>query len=112
MVCKTKQEYKKDVTLIINPQELYNSYTKYQNLEKQRISLFKKQEIMEIVYEEMILDINDYFRKVTEFLEIPFIQPKTDLVRQNTKKLPEIIQNYDELKRYFANTELAIFFDD
>ncbi|MCS7039613.1 MAG: sulfotransferase family 2 domain-containing protein [Caldilineales bacterium] len=64
---------------------------------------------MEIVYEEMILDINDYFRKVTEFLEIPFIQPKTDLVRQNTKKLPEIIQNYDELKRYFANTELAIF---
>lgn len=103
---------KEDVILTINPQELYNSYNKYKNLQRQKISLFEEQEIMEIIYEEMILDINSYFYKITEFLNIPFIQPKSKRVKQNTRKLNDIIENYNELKNYFANSELAIFFDD
>jgi LPS sulfotransferase NodH len=109
---KQNKSIKGNIALTIDPEELYNSYNKYRNLERQRIILFENHKIMEIVYEEMTMDINDHFCKITKFLEIPFIQPKTDLVKQNTKKLREIIQNYNELRHYFANTELAIFFDD
>jgi LPS sulfotransferase NodH len=109
---REKKVYDKKIRLTINPKELQNSYTKYQDLQKRRISLFDSRQILEIIYEEMIVDLDSQFHTIARFLSVPFIMPKSNLIKQNTRALREIIENYDELKSYFENTELSVFFNE
>jgi len=104
--------YDKEVRLTINPQELQNSYNKYQNLQRQRIALFDSRQVLEIFYEEMIADLDSQFHTITSFLNVPFIIPKSNLIKQNARILREIVENYDELRVYFRGTELSVFFSE
>jgi hypothetical protein len=74
--------------------------------------LFDSRQILEIIYEEMIVDLDSQFHTIARFLSVPFIMPKSNLIKQNTRALREIIENYDELKSYFENTELSVFFNE
>ena len=106
-----------------------SSHRKYSDLCKEHVLVsftvdelnkgFKQTREWEAVGNEMFRnhpllpnDKTNTFRKVALFLGVEFVQPKTELIKQNTKSMRETITNYDELKSAFSQTEWGLFFED
>lgn len=73
---------------------------------------FKEHRILRISYEELIQNPDKTFLRVCNFLEVPFQKPNTSFKKQNPERLEELVENYQEIKDYFMNSEFASFFED
>lgn len=74
--------------------------------------MFKNHPLLHVCYEDMVRDPEGIFAKITDFLDIPYIQPETNLKRQNPESMKVLLKNYDELKSAFNNTKWESFFED
>jgi hypothetical protein len=65
-----------------------------------------------LYYEDLNINKITESKRVIEFLNLTPIDLKTNQIKQNTKKLSERIENFDELKAYFKNTKWESFFNE
>lgn len=108
---KEKSELKAPV-LVIKPQELWSAYEKTRQMQEDRVSILQNQRMIDLTYEGLVEQPVAEFGKITHFLEIDDIAPQTNLRKQNTRKLSEIITNYAELKEGLVGTELESFLEE
>lgn len=108
---------KKEVDKVRNRQvsftkeELEEGFNKTKRWEANAVEDFSEHPFIEICYERMISDPENEFAKLTSFLGVDPMAPKTNLRKQNPGKLQDLIENYDALKAEFAETEWQRFFD-
>ena len=72
--------------------------------------LSKTNEILEVTYEELNINLDNTFKKLTQFLgvENKIIPPKTEKIE--TRSVREVITNYDVLKADLSNSVYSKYF--
>lgn len=105
-----KPEKVKQLRVKIAPVEFEKYFQSYQensaNIEK-RINGY---EWYQTSYESLIADFDNITQEMQTFLDLEprTIRPATH--KQNTRPLPEMLDNYEENRRYFEHTKHAVFF--
>ena len=74
--------------------------------------LFAHHPGLEVVYEDLAADPQRVCECVFRFLGLPPRAVSSRLVKQNTRGLREVVENYDELKAHFAGTQWEGQFDE
>lgn len=67
--------------------------------------------VMDLTYEEVSRDPVAAIRDIQEFLGVDQIDPQLDMVKKEVRPLSQVIDNFDELKREFAQTKWSSYFD-
>jgi LPS sulfotransferase NodH len=73
---------------------------------------FKAYPMLTVYYEDLVNDPETVFRKITDFLGVRFVSPRTDLKKLNPEKMRDLVTNYAELKSAFQGTEWQAFFEE
>ncbi len=102
----------KEMVVTFTVDELSEGFKQTRGWEQSGDEMFRNHPLVSIYYEDLVNDPDSTFYKVTEFLGVPYVKPKTQLRKQNTKSMRETVINYEELKSAFAETEWQPFFDD
>lgn len=72
-----------------------------------------KVEYFNLVYEDFASNISGELNKITDFLGLDRTEtPISNLRKQNTSKLEDVIENYAELKEYFKTSRWKDFFEE
>jgi len=100
----------KQVTMTAD--ELRAGFRQTREWEDECLRMFRVQPLLEVVYEDFVADPQVQFRRITDFLGLPYRPPQTSLRRQNPEPLRRLVINFEELAREFSGTEWAAFFSD
>lgn len=73
-------------------------------------TLFENHPKISIYYENLVSDPKVY-QSVLEFLDVPYVAPKSVLKRQNPEPLKALLENFEELKTAFADSRWSHLFD-
>jgi LPS sulfotransferase NodH len=74
---------------------------------------FMDRPMLEVVYETMVAQPQETFRRVGEFLGVSDIDPShIGIRRQNPERLAELIANYEDVRRLLTATEYASYLDE
>lgn len=92
--------------------ECLNYLKKIKEYEEEYNSFFSEHEMIEIIYENLMRDVDQETRKVQEFLGIEVKKLKSCLRKDDKKPLSQSIANYWKLKEKFKDTEFKEFFED
>lgn len=110
---KEETNYRKKVNPIIYPfDRLRHDFIQTKEWERYGEDKFNDHPMLSIYYEDMVNDRNATFNTITDFLGLSRKEPRTDFKKQGTKRLHEMLENYDQLKRSFIGTEWEVFFDE
>lgn len=101
-----------EITVNFSIDELSEGFEQTRRWEQEGDDIFKKQPLISIYYEDLVNHREQTFRKITEFLGVRYILPKTNLKKQNTKSMRDTVTNFEALKSAFSETEWHSFFDD
>jgi LPS sulfotransferase NodH len=66
---------------------------------------------LEVFYEDLAADAQSQLDRTFDVLDLPSRPVRSPLVKQTTKPLRDILENYEALERAFANSEWAALFD-
>lgn len=72
---------------------------------------FRGPRYLELSYEELTSDTTNVLKRLQTFLGLAPFTVQARLKKQNKASRAESLENYDELKAYFAGTSYARFFD-
>ena len=106
----TAQTIKKVISFTFN--ELENGFQSTRAAESRADVMFGANPLLTIYYEELVRDRVVTFRKITDFLDVRYVQPKAIIRKQYPEKSSDIVTNYEELKRAFDGTEWQSFFEE
>lgn len=100
------------ITISFTEQELNEGFESTRTKENNGDKMFSNHDLLEVYYEDIVDEPKTTFRKVTNFLNIEYTDPKTRLRKQNQSKLSEVVENYHDLKTSFQNTKWESFFNE
>ncbi len=103
---------KSTIQLSITPEECLEYFHKIEHWRKKYELFFSDKKIHTIYYEDLIANQHQEVQNLELFLSIPATRLSSNLKRQNTRLLSDIITNYTSLQRYFYKTPWASFFDE
>ena len=108
-----RDESKRTKTNItICPKKCLAEFQKRKHYNEVIINCIKHHEVMEVTYEELAAEPYYYLKEVQEFLGVDVCDLEISTVKKETRRLSEIIDNYDELRQHFSGTEWEDFFDE
>ena len=107
---KLNDRRKKAVSFTIG--ELEQGFKKTRDAEDKGDREFSRHPLATVYYEDLVINPEGEFSKITEFLGVKYVSPITHLKKQNLESLRVLIKNYDELKSAFSETEWQEFFDE
>ena len=67
--------------------------------------------MFDIVYEDLAADPHAHLKDIQQFIGTDIRELKISKVKQETRSLSDIIENYDELQNFFRQTEWDYLFD-
>ncbi len=108
---KDKSE-RSTTTININPKECLAEFQKKKYYNEEIKKCIKHHEVMEIIYEDLATEPYGYLKKFQKFIGVDICDLEISKVKQETRPLLEVIENYDELCRYFKQTEWEYLFDE
>ncbi|MBL8659792.1 MAG: hypothetical protein JNM75_08560 [Rhodospirillales bacterium] len=73
---------------------------------------FRDHALCSISYESLTRDFDARCREVQDFLQLPLAPLTAAVGKLETRSLADAIANYGDLKRHFADTRWAAFFED
>ena len=100
------------VTTRLSASECESEFEFTNRREKKFHAFFSKHLMLEITYEDLVDNSEETLAKVQDFLGVERLELKTKLVKIQHRPMSEVLENYDEMKAYFADTDYAVFFDD
>jgi LPS sulfotransferase NodH len=102
----------KPISVEFTKEELEKGFQQTRRREKEGDEIFSKHAKIEVFYEDLVCDPEKEFVKITDFLGLNQVNPKTNLKKQNPQKASILIRNYTELKSAFTGTPWEPFFDE
>jgi LPS sulfotransferase NodH len=102
----------KEKVVTFTTEELEEGFKQTREWEKGGDEKFSTHPLMSVYYEDLVDDPEGTFGKITDFLGVHYVQPKTNLRKQNPERLRDLVINYDELKSAFSGTEWQSFFEE
>lgn len=110
----SRKERNSDINKMVSftVEELEFSFKQTRDAEIKGDLDFCEHPLITAYYEDLVADTENEFGKVTDFLGVEYVPPKTNLRKQNPESLRDLIVNYDELKSAFSGTGWHDFFDD
>lgn len=91
---------------------LLKDFIQTRQWEQEADSFFKDHPMIEVIYEDLSENTTGQIQKIQQFLGLPEYPVQAQTYKQIQKPLSEIIQNYEDLKIKFQNTEWSTFFED
>lgn len=99
-------------TLSFDSAKLLKAFELTKEWEIRGEELFQNHPLISVEYEDLAKEPTTTFKEVTEFLGVQYSAPETKLVKQNRRRMKEIIVNYNELQREFEQTKWSTYFDE
>jgi len=111
-VAKSPGQLRSEVTVSFSGDELSAGFDRTRGWESTGDELFRNNPQLVVYYEDLATNTETTFMRITEFLGVNFQPPRTKQVKQNRKSMRDRVENYDELKSLFSETEWSVFFDE
>lgn len=73
---------------------------------------FSHHALITVAYEDLCMNYEPTMRRLQSFLKVPYRAVRPETPKVSSQSLPQAIQNYWQLKKQFANSEWAEFFED
>jgi hypothetical protein len=102
---------RKNITVTIDPEKCIAAFQKRKKYNEKIRECIKNHEILEVTYENFIMDIPAHFRELQKFLTADVQELQLSNVKQNVRPLSLVITNYDELRRRLSETEWKYCFE-
>ncbi len=93
-------------------EELQEGFEQTRDWEREGDERFRNHPVMDVYYEDLISDRQSVFAEIVAFLDLPYAEPETGLIRQNPESLKDLVTNYKELKDAFAGSAWESFFEE
>jgi LPS sulfotransferase NodH len=88
--------------ITMNPETARTAIERITSFEAEAPDHLAGRSVIDVVYEDVVSQPSDAFRRITDFLGVPPAKPIAATVRQNPQPLRELISNYDELQSAFS----------
>ncbi|MFC2042983.1 sulfotransferase [Chloroflexota bacterium] len=102
----------KNKAVTFTVKELEEGFEQTRKWEKYGDEMFKNHPLVSVYYEDLENDPEGTFGKITDFLDVRYVRPKTNLSKLNPERLRDLVINYNELKTAFSGTEWQPFFEE
>jgi LPS sulfotransferase NodH len=112
LVTSSDRNTSKNKAVCFTVKELEEGFEQTRKWETCGDEMFKNHPQVSVYYEDLVNDPESTFGIITDFLGVPYIQPKTNLKKQNPERLRNLVINYDDLKPAFYETEWQPFFEE
>lgn len=99
-------------TIRLSPSECETEFEYTTERQKRFRAFFGNHPILEVTYEDLVDHKEQTLAAIQDFLGVERRELTTRIVKIQQQPMSEVIENYDELKAYFAGTEYAVFFDN
>jgi LPS sulfotransferase NodH len=93
-------------------EELTRDFERTRRWERDGDALFRDHPLVSVHYEDIVQRTEPTFRTLTDFLGVPYVKPRTRLVRQNPETTTDLVVNHAELAAAFEGSEWRPFFDE
>lgn len=101
-----------EMTIHVDPERAAKEFLQRSTRDARYKALFAGHAMLDLTYEELDLHPEDSFNRVQIFLGLDPQPVAIALRKQESRTLPEIIENYDELRRRWAGTQWESFLED
>lgn len=108
----TPEPAEKKPAFAIDSEELRQGFVRTREWETNAGKMFAAHRLIDLYYEDLVADPQAAFKRVTDFLGLPYRLPKSKLRKQNLLSLREMLINYDQLQAEFSGSEWESFFDE
>ncbi len=110
---KQNTSYQNNVPNIsFEPKKLEETFIRDQQWQNEACKRFKDHPMLEIYYEDVVATPQREYGKIMAFLGLNYHPTSTDFIKQRTKCMSELVENYDVLKKNFKGTQWEDFFDE
>jgi len=101
-----------DIRFILKKAECEDTFLQREKQEKEAETLFSGHDILILNYEDLVHKQGWALDRVQEFLGVEKRQLSSPLKKQRTRRLSEVIENYESLKHSFKGTRWSAFFNE
>lgn len=106
-----KQKTEPRVKLKISHHECVEYFTYTEKSWETYDKVFSGFSIIDVFYEDLCKNQQEELKRILSFLGVSYRRLTCPLKKQNTRRLRDVILNYDELKTQFRHTKWKNFFD-
>jgi LPS sulfotransferase NodH len=100
-----------DVTIRLSPAQCHEEFVRIGAWEARYDEIFRRHALLQLSYEDLVSDMDHETSRVQEFLGVPSRPLHTQMRKQIRRPMVDVIENYAELAREFADTPWAVYFD-
>ena len=97
--------------LFVDPKKCLAEFEERKTLYEEAKQYVRHHDRLEVSYEDLSADIPGHLKEIQEFIGVDNQPLEVRKVKQETRPLTEIIENYSELEEFFRDTEWAYLFD-
>ncbi|GLB50843.1 hypothetical protein [Neptunitalea lumnitzerae] len=101
-----------DKKVSISYQDCLATFEKISNYEKNTKITFKDKLFIEVDYSEILNDKQAVTNRLHTALQLPKEKIETNITKQNTEKITDLLINYYELKKQFEGTQWSYMFTE
>jgi LPS sulfotransferase NodH len=100
-----------DKRITLNRTEVLKKLEQVKKWENDTDLAYRGHKLLNIQYEELVSEKNGCMKKVFTFLGLEPTDTTTNMKRQNSESLHDLVINYDELKKDFKDSDWSYLFD-
>ncbi len=105
-------EAARETRVAIHPREARLFFERAAIMERESDYRFRRHSSHNLYYEDVAHCHQVEMNRVFEFLEVEPAEVATNMSKQNPRSFPEMIENYDELKKAFEDSRWLAYFTD
>jgi LPS sulfotransferase NodH len=92
--------------------ELESGFVQTKAWESAAAKRFQRHSALHVTYEDLVEEPVAVIRRILAFLDLDYHEPRTELRKLNPGHLPDLIENYQELRQAFVGTPWLRFSED
>jgi LPS sulfotransferase NodH len=100
------------ISISLTPEECEQEFNLIGQWEKFYDAAFQEHERLNLYYDDLVAKRESECNRILDFLNVPRRPLTTPMQKQRKSRLSEAIENFDALKRHFAGTEWAWYFEE
>ncbi|MDT0650825.1 Stf0 family sulfotransferase [Autumnicola edwardsiae] len=97
--------------IVVEVDQFYKKLKERKEWEHQTLYSFQNHPYFEITYEKLTQDRGETMNSIFDFLNVPVHKSKSDLRKQNSEGIEDLVENYDEFRNKLLQTEFACFLE-
>jgi hypothetical protein len=110
-VFNTWQELPPPTRIRLSTEECEREFAHTEQRQERYTKLFAKHDVLDVTYEQLIADRDKTLAEIQTFLGLEPAELRTGMKKINPDSLADLLENHDELRRHFAGSRFASFFD-